>query len=99
MSRLWTGSLIGTGADLNCTKLGFRPKKVKVFNVAAGGLCTLEWNDEMPDDSGFKCAPHDTAQFSFVTSNGITPLCNGFSLGADTDVNVSGERVYIEAMD
>jgi hypothetical protein len=67
--------------------------------VASGGLCTLEWNTAMPNASGFKTLPHDTAQFAFLTSNGITPLANGFTIGADTDLNVSGELIYLEAID
>lgn len=93
------GSFLGTGALLSITKLGFRPRVVKLFNVASGGLCTLYWNKEMPDASGFKEIPHASAQNAFITSNGITPLANGFSLGADTDVNVAGEQVYYEAHD
>lgn len=96
---LKVGSFVGTGAALDITVLGFRPRKVKVWNVASGGLCTLEWNAAMPDASGFKSAPHDTAQFSFLTSLGITPLANGFTFGADTDLNVSGETCYYEAHD
>lgn len=99
MSRVWTGSIVGTGSAINCRKLGFRPKKVKLFNAASGGLCSLEWNSAMPDASGFKVKPHDTAQTAFITSGGVTPLASGFTLGADADMNAAGEVVYIEAMD
>lgn len=95
----WTGSVKGTGSAMDIKTLGFRPRKVKVFNVASGGLCSLEWNNAMPDASGYKSMPHDTAQHAFLTSNGITPLAAGFTLGADGDLNVSGELVYIEASD
>jgi molecular chaperone DnaK (HSP70) len=38
-----------------------------------------------------------TTDISLVASaNGITPLSNGFSLGADTDLNVATEIVYYE---
>jgi len=94
-----TGSFLGTGSALNITKLGFRPRVVKLMNVASGGLCTFYWNKEMPDASAWKEANHDTAQRSFITSNGITPLANGFTVGADADMNVSGEQVYYEAHD
>jgi hypothetical protein len=94
-----TGSFLGTGAALSVTKLGFRPRSVRLFNVAAGGLCSLYWNKEMPDASGFKEVNHDTAQRSFITSNGITPLANGFQLGADADLNAAGELVYFEVRD
>jgi len=96
---LATGSVLGTGSALNVTTCGFRPRKVKLWNVASGGLCTFEWNKEMPDASAFKEQNHASAQRSFITSNGITPLANGFTIGADTDMNVAGERVYFEAHD
>lgn len=94
-----TGSFLGTGSALSITKLGFRPRVVRLKNVAAGGLCSLEWWKDMPDGSGWKEVNHDTAQRSFLTSNGITPLSNGFQLGADADLNVAGELVYFEAVD
>lgn len=95
----YTGSVIGTGSAMDVKTLGFRPRSVKVWNVASGGLCSLEWNAAMPDASGFKVKPHDTAQTAFITTGGITPLASGFTLGADTDVNVATEKVYIEACD
>jgi hypothetical protein len=94
-----TGSFLGTGAALSITKLGFRPRSVTLRNAASSGLCSLYWNKEMPDASGFKEVNHDTAQKSFITSNGITPLANGFTLGADADLNAAGELVYFEACD
>jgi hypothetical protein len=35
----------------------------------------------------------------FLSANGITPLASGFTLGADADINVSGEQLYYEAWD
>lgn len=95
----WVGSIVATGSSMDIKKLGFRPRKVKVYNVASGGLCTLEWNAAMPDASGFKVYPHDTAQTAFLTSAGITPLANGFTLGACADINVATEKLFIEASD
>jgi hypothetical protein len=31
---------------------------------------------------------------SKVTTNGVTPLSDGFSLGADTDLNVADELIH-----
>lgn len=98
-NRAYRGSVLGTGSALNVTVVGFRARKVKIMNVASGGLCTLEWQESMADASGFKELNHDTAQRSFITSNGITPLANGFTIGADTDLNVSGELIHFEAVD
>lgn len=99
MQVTYTGSVTGTGAALDVTKLGFRPRYVKLWNVASGGLCTLEWIDQMADASGFKELNHDDTQRSVLTSNGITPLSNGFTIGADTDLNVDGEVIHFMAHD
>lgn len=93
--RLVTGSFNGTGADLNMTKVGFRPTKVRVFNRT--GLATLEWNADMPDDSGYKAITDGTQ--SFITTDGITPLATGFAFGADADLNVALELCYFECWD
>jgi len=36
---------------------------------------------------------------SLISSGGITPLSDGFRLGTDADLNVSGEQVYFECID
>lgn len=95
----FTGTVAGTGSAMNITNVGFRPRYVKVWNVASGGLCTLEWTKEMADASGFKEVNHDSTQRSFLTSNGITPLANGFTIGADSDINASGETIHFVAWD
>ena len=95
----FVGSVKGTGATLPVTKLGFRPRVVKLINTASGGLATLYWNAAMADDTGFKEQNHATVQRAFLTSLGITPLANGFSIGADTDINVDGEDIVFEAVD
>ena len=82
-----TGSFIGTGADLNVDKVGFRPRYVKVINET--GLAVFEWFDSMLDDAAVKTVTAGT--ISKVTSNGITPRPKGFAVGADTDVNVAAE--------
>lgn len=96
MQITYAGTLAGTGAAIT-VDIGFRPRYVKVWNVAAGGLCTLEWTQTMPDAYGFKEVTAGTK--SYITSLGITPLANGFTLGADTDVNVSGETVHFVAFE
>lgn len=95
VQRRVQGSFLGTGANLDITKVGFRPTKVVLIN--RGGLATAEWNSEMPDASAAKRVTAGT--LSFVTSGGVTPLANGFRLGTDADMNVSGELVYFEAFE
>ncbi len=87
------GSVVGTGSSLDVKGVGFRPKKVKLFNVT--GLCTGEWQETMADASVVKTVTDGT--ISFATSNGITPLADGFRIGADTDINVAAEVVHWEA--
>lgn len=92
---VFVGSFKGTGSALNITTLGFRPRVLKLMNVT--GLCTLNWQQGMPDASGVKTVTAGT--ISYIVANGITPLSNGFTLGADADLNVLDEVVYFEAHD
>lgn len=92
-TRIVCGSFVGTGADMDIESVGFKPRSVKVINRS--GLARAEWNEAMPDDSMAKQVTDGT--LSFPTSNGITPLDSGFALGADADMNVSGEVCYYEA--
>ncbi len=94
-ARVVTGSLLGTGASRDVKTVGFRPKKVVVTNITGSSEAQLEWTDAMPDASAVKTAAAGTR--TFITTLGITPLADGFTLGADTDVNVDTEKVYWEA--
>lgn len=87
-----TNVFVGTGTDLLVEKVGFRPRHVRLLNVT--GNCTFEWFDTMADDSAFK---QNGGTQSLVTSNGITPQDDGFTFGADTDMNVAGEVVHFVA--
>lgn len=90
VSRVMAGSVVGTGSALSVKTVGFRPKKVELFNATSGDQ--LEWTQSMADAAGLKRVAAGTG--SFITSNGVTPLGNGFTLGADADVNASGEVVH-----
>ena len=85
-----TGSFKGTGTAIDIKTVGFRPKTVDLFNVA--GTTIGHWTDMMADGSMLKQITAGT--MSLVTSNGVTPLADGFRVGADTDMNVSGEQVH-----
>lgn len=91
------GSFTGTGAQLDVKGLGFRPKSVKLYNVT--GNCSAVWTESMADASMQKLVDSGsgTTDYSFPTTNGITPLSDGFRLGADTDLNVASEIVHWEA--
>lgn len=92
-NRIYRGSFLATGAAKNVTEPGFKPVKV-VIRTSAGQEMT--WLDSMADAAGFKRVTAGTG--SFVTSNGITPLTNGFTFGADA-INVNGQTVYFEAFE
>ena len=93
------GSFVGTGSAKDVLTIGFRPRSVRIYNVS--GNCQAAWLDSMADGSCQKVVDSGagTSDVSFITSNGITPLANGFRLGADTDLNVATEIVHFEAME
>jgi len=93
--KKYRGSFVGTGALINITVVGFRPAEVSLQNAGAG-LSSATWQKEMPDGSMMKEITAGTT--SFVTGgNGVTPLANGFSLGADANLNIAGQTVYFTA--
>lgn len=92
-TKVMRGSVVGTGSAINVQTVGFRPKSVKLINADSDD--EGYWHDHMADDSLFKRVKAGTA--SVVTSAGITPLADGFTFGADADLNVSGETVHWEA--
>ncbi len=93
-----TGSFVGTGADLTIKTLPSKVKSIWLTNAASAD--SMFYQSSMADDSAFKRVAAGTN--SLVTSNGVTPYRAadgaGFSLGADTDMNVSGELVHYTAI-
>lgn len=87
------GSLLGTGSLKEVRSVGWRPREVKLVNQASGD--ELRWSEGMPDGGGLKRVAAGTA--TVLTSGGITPLSDGFSLGADSDMNVADEQVFYVA--
>lgn len=88
-----TGSFTSDGNARSIRTLGFRPRKVEVYNVTSGD--SMLWIDTMADAAARKQLAAGTA--SFLTANGITPLSDGFTLGADADVNANGEVLHYVA--
>ena len=97
ITRYKSGTQDGTGAAIAVT-LGFRPKYVKVINVE--GKAMLEFVDTMAAGKGYKILTGiddttDTVSLhSYIASGGITLNDYGFSIGTDTDINVSGEELH-----
>lgn len=95
-----TGTVEGTGSAINM-ELGFTPSYVRLINV--DGDASLEWMSTMADGEGYKTvAAGANAQ---ITTGGITPYAGsegsasvGFTIGADVDVNASGETIHWVAM-
>ena len=90
-----TGAVTGTGAAINI-KLDFKPIRVDLWNIDdAGGGTDLYWSQGMPAASGRKVIDSGagTTNLSYISADGITVGGNGFTIGADGDVNVSGESI------
>lgn len=93
--KAFKGAFVGTGAQIDITHIGFRPARVELFNAGAG-LSRMTFLSAMPDGSGFKEVTDGTS--TFVTGgNGVTPLAQGFRLGADANMNIAGQTVYFDA--
>lgn len=92
-TRIKAGAIYGTGADLTVRTIGFRPKVVRIFNQT--DLSKADWTESMADDSAMKQITAGT--ITFITTNGITPLSNGFGLGADAELNADGDLIHYVA--
>lgn len=96
-----SGTVEGTGSAINVS-LGWKPDYVKVFNQDNTNVATLEYSSTMPDAAGFKYV--NAGDMTLITSDGISPYDGddttpaGFTIGADTDVNVSSETLHWVAM-
>jgi hypothetical protein len=90
VSRVATGSYLDSGTaaafDIAC---GFMPRYVCVKNQTSGDQ--IEWFYGMTAAHGIKRVAAGTA--TALTSLGITPLTQGFTVGLDTDINVTSEQL------
>lgn len=69
---------------------GFKPRYVKVQNLAATG-CAIEWYEGMTAAYGVKRVV--AGDFTMTTSLGITVAEDGFTVGLDLDLNVVNEQM------
>lgn len=87
----------GTAAAISIT-CGFKPRYVKVFNVTAAstGLVSMEWVEGMTAAHGIKTYDEGTSETGItkLTSLGITVSDRGFTIGLDTDLNVTSEQLH-----
>jgi hypothetical protein len=94
MHNIKFGSQAGTGANIDI-ELGWIPSHVRVVNITSATIEELEWFSGMASASAIKTVTGTVARTK-ITTLGITPLSAtflGFRIGADTDVNVSGETI------
>jgi len=70
MESVKVGSFVGTGA-VKTIELGFVPTAFLAFNVTDGDIFQA-WFNGMANGSAFQGTNGDTAQFSAVSSNGIS---------------------------
>lgn len=106
-AKLVKGTTTGTGAAINIS-LGFAPYYVKVWNDTTA--VAIEWTSDRADAAGFK--QNDIADngstgdksCEVISSNGISAYAGtssaavGFTIGADTDLNVNTNTLYYIAI-
>lgn len=93
-------SVAATGAAMN-VQLGFTPNEVYIFNRTTGA--SIRWLGSMPAAAGIKTVTAGTQ--TYITANGVTAYAGsngadsaGFTLGADANVNASGNTLDIVAL-
>lgn len=79
----------GTVAEFDIDTVGFKPRYIRVVNVTSRDM--LEWFEGMADASAIKTVAAGTR--TLITTLGITPLANGFTVGLDLDVVVTSEQL------
>lgn len=89
-SNMATGRILDTGTVAAfVVTCGFKPRYVRVLNNTSGDQ--EEWIEGMAAASAMKKVAAGTT--SLITSNGITVSEHGFTIGLDTDINVTSEQL------
>jgi hypothetical protein len=92
VNNVAVGRYLDTGAAAAITiTTGFKPRYVKVVNLGATGLASIEWFEGMADASGFLDITDGTKSVDVTT--GITVSASGFTLAINTDVNITNEQL------
>jgi hypothetical protein len=97
VARVVSGSYIGTGAlqSIYQDKVGFKPKRVTIYRgTTAIDMC--EHIQGMDDDSMFQTLGVDGVR-TLVTSQAITLLDTGFSVGTNVQCNAAGDTYFYVA--
>jgi len=84
------GSYLSTGTAAAFTiTTGFKPRSVRIVNE--DGDCFEEWYEGMADAEAMKFTTGGT--YAKQTTLGITVSESGFTVGLDTDINVTSEQL------
>jgi len=90
VSQVAVGRYITTGTAAAFTiTTGFKPRYVKVLNATSRDW--YEWFEGMADAEAHKTVAAGTG--TRITTLGITVSSSGFTVGLDTDVNVTSEQI------
>lgn len=74
--------------------VGFKPTYVKVVNET--DRIEMEWYEGMADAEGLIRVANGTG--TLVTTNGITPTADGFTLGLETTVYITNKQYSIQVI-
>lgn len=90
LTRMASGTFLedATAVALKITT-GFRPRYVRVQNETSRDQ--YEWFEGMADAEAIKTVAAGTG--TIITTLGITPAADGFTIGLDLDVNVVNEQI------
>lgn len=92
VNNVAVGRYIDTGVVAAFTlTTGFKPRYVKVVNVGATGLSTMEWLEGMADASCILTITDGT--ITVPTTLGITVSSSGFTVGVTTEVIITSEQL------
>ena len=91
VNNVAVGRYLDTGAAAEFTiTTGFKPRYVKIFNVGATGLASMEWFEGMTDGTCVLTVTNGTIS---ISTDGIEILANGFTVEINTDVNITNEQL------
>ena len=98
-----TGTVTGTGAAINVS-LGWTPRVVLISNPSTTNPTVVYWHTSMGSAKGLKTVVTGTTPaVSYLSSLGVssytgsTTAGKGFTIGADTDLNITGDTLMYEA--
>ena len=85
------GRYLDTGAAAEFTiTTGFKPRYVKVVNLGANGLASMEWFEGMTDGTCLQVITDGTRS---ISTDGIEILSYGFTIEINTEVNITNEQL------